>query len=178
MLLAVGEEARPRLFHRLLDLEVRYRRQAGRPLTTEETCRRFTALGSWVGEILMLFEVDPDESALLLEVLEGPVSSTPGATHFCIEYNPPQARLIDCKSKNGTFQNGARLEPPGVRFLGGEPTITRIPPVEAHIEAPRNRPGRGEDQASQESPTTHSQPLYRAAASPKRSTGSQPVAER
>jgi hypothetical protein len=115
---AVDEEARPRLFHGLLDLEVRYRRQAGRPLTAEEAGRRFAALGPWVGRILDLFDLEANESALLLEVLEGPVAgqnyrltghatffvgrgaaanlplvgdNTLSRTHFCIEYNPPQA---------------------------------------------------------------------------------------
>ncbi len=89
-----------------------------------------------------MFELNTDESALLLEVLEGPVAgqsyrlsghatffvgrgatanlplvgdNTLSRTHFCIEYNPPQACLIDCKSKNGTFHNGVQLKPPGAR---------------------------------------------------------------
>src|SRR5262249_23744549 len=30
-------------------------------------------------------------------------------THFLIEFNPPRARLVDLRSKNGTFVNGQRV---------------------------------------------------------------------
>jgi hypothetical protein len=41
----MDEFARPRLFHHLLDLEIRARQQAGRPLTVEEANQRFAGLG-------------------------------------------------------------------------------------------------------------------------------------
>lgn len=36
-------------------------------------------------------------------------------THCFIEHNPPLARLVDLKSKNGTFVNGARVEEADLR---------------------------------------------------------------
>jgi serine/threonine-protein kinase len=126
-------------------------------------------------------ESDASGTALLLEVLEGPVAgqsfrlsghatffvgrgasanlplvgdNTLSRTHFCIEYNSPQARLIDCKSKNGTFHNGNRLEPAGasadlrdgdcigagdvvirVRLLGDDPTVSRQVPLPGDLWA-------------------------------------------
>jgi pSer/pThr/pTyr-binding forkhead associated (FHA) protein len=178
----VNEEALPQLFRELLDLEMNYRREAGQPLTAEEAGQRFAGLGSWAPEILADFELNASESALLLEVLEGPVAgqnyrltghatffvgrgasanlplvgdNTLSRTHFCIEYNPPQAQLIDTRSKNGTFHNGVRLDPPGarvdlrdgdligagdlvirVRLLGDEPTVTRDPAHKRAIPDP------------------------------------------
>src|SRR6516165_2293963 len=59
LLESVAEEARPELFRGLLELEIRYRQQAGRPLTAGEAGQRFGALGSWVGDVLESFGLAP-----------------------------------------------------------------------------------------------------------------------
>ena len=74
LLLASDEELRPHLFHELLDLETRYRRQEGRPLTSEEATHRFASLGPWAGEVLAAFHLDSGADSLLLEVLVGPIA--------------------------------------------------------------------------------------------------------
>ncbi len=170
----VEEPARPRLFHHLLELEVRSRQKAGRPLTADEANQRFAGLGPWATEALRGVGLEAAEEALLLEVLEGPVAGqtyrlsghssffvgrgtavhlplvgdkTLSRVHFCVEFNPPQARVTDCASKYGTFHNDRKLEPRApadlrdgdriragdvlirVRLSDGDPTVTPVPPT-------------------------------------------------
>jgi serine/threonine-protein kinase len=181
VLAAAEEELRPHLLHNLLDLETRYRQQEGRPLTAEEANDRFAGLGPWAVEVLAALGLEPGGDTLLLEVIEGPVAgqtyslsghasffvgrgagvhlplvgdNTLSRVHFCVEYNPPQAQLVDCNSKNGTACNGSRLDPGTrvdlrdgdvisagdvkirVRLVGGEPTVTNWSATAGHHGMP------------------------------------------
>lgn len=171
----VEEPARPRLFHHLLDLEIRWRQKVGRPFSADEANLRFAGLGPWVSEVLREFGLEAAEELLVLEVLQGPVAGqtfqlsghssffvgrgagahlallgdkTLSRVHFCIEFNPPQARLTDCNSKNGTWHNERKLDAGvatplrdgdqiragdllmRVRFVGGDPTVSPFPPTD------------------------------------------------
>jgi serine/threonine-protein kinase len=127
-------EVHPHLFRDLLQVELDHRQKQGRPMTPEEAREQFWGLGSWVPDILAEAGLEP---ALTLEVVGGSrigqtfrlighctflVGRGPGVNlalvgdrhlskiHFCVEYNPPHARVTDWGSKNGTFHNGKRME--------------------------------------------------------------------
>ncbi len=54
----VEEPARPRLFRHLLEVEMRHRHQAGRPITATEARDRFAGLGPWVARVLQEVGLD------------------------------------------------------------------------------------------------------------------------
>lgn len=132
----VDPEGWPDLVRFLLRVEIDVRNEQGRPLSRAEAEARFGSLGPWVGDLLVSFFPQPDE-VLTLAATSGPltgqtfrlaghstfivgrgpagvqlaIEGDPGISrnHFLIEFNPPCARLVDLRSKNGTFVNGQRV---------------------------------------------------------------------
>src|SRR5262245_5615434 len=54
----VAEQARPRLFRHLLELEMRHRRQAGNPIMAREAHDRFANCGPWAAGALRELGLD------------------------------------------------------------------------------------------------------------------------
>ena len=125
--------ARPDLFRRVLEIELEYRRNTGRPLGPDEARDRFAGIGPWAAAIVD--ELVPAEPSLILDVIHGPYAGSsfplighatftigrqPGQhiclsddlhlsrTHCLVEVNPPLVRVVDLGSKHGTLVNGRK----------------------------------------------------------------------
>ncbi len=128
-----------------VDLRRRRATSGGGPVTVREAVQRFAELGPWVGPVLAGLGLDPTAEPLILEVIQGPVQGRsfqlPGhgnfivgrgkeadgvhlsfpeddgmsRLHLLLESNPPLARVIDLRSRNGTFLNGARIQEAALR---------------------------------------------------------------
>jgi hypothetical protein len=59
LLARVEEAAMPRLLKHLLELEIRFHREAGNPITPDEARGRFAALGGWAANVLREVGLDP-----------------------------------------------------------------------------------------------------------------------